>query len=137
MSEKKYIEFGKRIEKIIGGKDNSPKIAKQIPCAPETIYAWARGDQLPKGLYLLKLKELYPHISLDWLLTGKYPAKEPIDKAWTFSDKAQETYPDLRHVVKVANEAAEEQKASYLISALRVVADEIEGIKKPKRVVGR
>ena len=109
--------------------------AKICGLSDQTLTKSLTGS-IPNAITLMRISE-GADVSINWLLTGKRPAKEAGDKAWTFSREVKDLYPDLRHVVETANKAADKQKTSYLISALRDVADEIEGIKKSKKVVGR
>ena len=92
-------------------------------------------SRVVNGSGLVKVENISSMLEILGFLCDK--SRNVIDKAWSFSDKAKGTYSDLRHIVETANKAADKQKTSYLISALRDVADEIEGIKKSKKVVGR
>jgi len=62
--------FSERINTIIPKDASIAEVAKSLGVHRETIYAWKRGDQLPKGICLYHLKRMYG-ISIDWLLTGE------------------------------------------------------------------
>lgn len=51
---------------------------------------------------------------------------DQINSGWVFTEEAKEIFSDLQRIVEMANNAAEEQKTRYLISALRDVAAELE-----------
>jgi len=120
MSEKKHEQFGKRIKEAFGPKPNAPEIAGLFGCAPETIYAWMRGDQLPHGENLLRLKELYS-VCIDELLTGK-----PCNK---FSSKCWWLRQSLETVVSVANQSTKQEDPVLLI---KIFERAIETLKNQK-----
>lgn len=69
VQNQQFIDFANRFKSICDGK-NKNRIAEAIGVSEETIYDWFRGNRLPEGISLKKIKE-YFDISLDWLLTGE------------------------------------------------------------------
>ena len=67
--KEKHIGFGMRITTVFGHEPKE-EIAERLGVSLDTVYAWMKGNQLPQGRHIIKIREHYK-ISCDWLLGGK------------------------------------------------------------------
>lgn len=81
---------GKRIERAReeAGFHNASEFARLIGSAPNTVYRYERGEQLPKVEYLVRIAEVTGR-SMEWIMRGRSETARGALAAWrdTASDR--------------------------------------------------
>jgi hypothetical protein len=70
-NETKISEFSDRLSYVIDKSNDTKKVfVKKCGKSEPQLYAYLKGNQLPGTDFYQKLKEHYPFINLDWLISG-------------------------------------------------------------------
>ncbi len=76
------MNFSKMLENIVSEKTKTWSIlAEKLGISKTTLSDYANGKTIPNGAVLAKLKEVYPDLSTDWILSGKGEMYESYNKA--------------------------------------------------------
>jgi hypothetical protein len=71
-NETKISEFSDRLSYVIDKSNDTKKVfVKKCGKSEPQLYAYLKGNQLPGTDFYQKLKEHYPFINLDWLISGQ------------------------------------------------------------------